>query len=109
MEVRRLEGVSFVTTDAVLVEFLTYFSSHGKLIRRAASDYVSELRSDPSITVVPQTPILFDGGLDLYRRRSDKTYSMCDCMSMVVCTERQITEVLTADRDFAQEGFNVLL
>ncbi len=93
----------------MLVEFLTYFSAHGVLIRGAASDYISVLKTDPLLTIVPQTPALFDAGLDLYRRRPDKTYSMCDCMSMVVCTQHQITDVLTADRDFEQEGFKLLL
>jgi len=34
---------------------------------------------------------------------------MCDCMSMVVCAERGITDVLSADRDFEQEGLTLLL
>jgi predicted nucleic acid-binding protein len=34
---------------------------------------------------------------------------MVDCMSMVLCRERGIREVLTADRDFEQEGFTILL
>lgn len=93
----------------MLVEFLTYFSAHGSAIRRAASDYIGVLKTDPLVTVIPQTPDLFDAGLDLYRRRPDKSYSMCDCMSMVVCTQHQITDVLTADRDFEQEGFKLLL
>lgn len=79
------------------------------MIRRAASDYISALTTDPLLTVVPQTPTLFDAGLELYRRRPDKSYSMCDCMSMVVCAERGITDVLSADRDFAQEGLTLRL
>jgi len=105
----RLKNTGFVTTDAVLVEFLTYFSAHGTSIRRAASDYISVLKTDPLLIVVPQTPALFGAGLDLYRRRPDKSYSMCDCMSMVVCTERGISDVLSADRDFEQEGLTLLL
>ncbi len=34
---------------------------------------------------------------------------MTDCMSMVVCTERGITDVLTYDHDFVQEGFRALM
>lgn len=108
-EILRSENTGFVTTDAVLVEFLTYFSAHGRSIRTAASEYVSLLKADSLLTVVPQTPALFDAGLELYRRRPDKTYSMCDCMSMVVCAQQKISDVLTADRDFEQEGFKILL
>ncbi len=34
---------------------------------------------------------------------------MTDCISMVVCRERGITDVLTYDRDFEQEGFVAML
>ena len=65
--------------------------------------------ADERVTIVPQTPALFAAALELYRRRPDKTYSMCDCISMVVCGERAITDVLSADRDFEQEGLSLLL
>jgi len=41
--------------------------------------------------------------------RLDKSYSFVDCASMVICKERGIEEVLTADHDFEQEGFRILL
>lgn len=34
---------------------------------------------------------------------------MTDCMSMAICRAEDIIEVLTADRDFQQEGFTILL
>ena len=34
---------------------------------------------------------------------------MTDCMSMVICRNEKIDEVLTADHDFEQEGFAILL
>ncbi len=61
------------------------------------------------MSIVAQTPTLFAAGVALYRRRLDKSYSMVDCMSMVVCRERGLQDVLTADRDFEQEGFTILL
>jgi predicted nucleic acid-binding protein len=101
--------VSFVTTDAVLVEVLTHQSGFGPGARHGASLLVDELITNRRIDIVPQTPALFAAGLSLYRRRLDKSYSMVDCMSMVVCRERRIKDVLTADRDFEQEGFTILL
>jgi predicted nucleic acid-binding protein len=108
-ELLRREGVRFVTSEAVLIEFLTYLSAHGEWIRDAAVRYVEELRSDPLVTIIPQTPALFDASFDLYRRRRDKTFSMVDCIGMVICRQQNITDVLTADNDFAQEGFTLLL
>jgi predicted nucleic acid-binding protein len=47
--------------------------------------------------------------MDLYRARLDKQYSVADCCSMLICRDRGITDVLTHDHDFAQEGFTILL
>lgn len=99
----------FVTTEAVLVEVLTRLSKGGAHLRASAADFVRRLWDDPRLSILPQESALFFGGLDLYRRRLDKNYSMTDCMSMVVCRERGISDVLTADHDFEQEGFTVLL
>ncbi|HAH56357.1 MAG TPA: hypothetical protein DCM02_14015 [Flavobacterium sp.] len=38
-----------------------------------------------------------------------KTYSLCDSVSFIVMREQGITEALTTDRHFEQEGFNRLL
>ena len=66
-------------------------------------------RRDPATTIVRQTPELFDRALDLYRRRPDKGYRLIDCTSMVVCRDLGITDVLTRDAHFEQEGFRRLL
>ena len=59
--------------------------------------------------VIPQTPTSFASGFELYARRLDKEYSLTDCISMQTMRERGITEVLTHDHHFAQEGFIVLI
>ncbi len=100
------DSVDFVTSEAVLTEFLASFSRRTQL-RTDAAAYVDAVRM--SMAVVPSTTALFEAGLDLYRRRPDKTYSMVDCMSMVLCRERDIQDILSADRDFEQEGFKLLL
>jgi len=41
--------------------------------------------------------------------RLDKTYSLCDSVSFVIMRQRQITEALTTDKHFEQEGFIRLL
>jgi predicted nucleic acid-binding protein len=68
-----------------------------------------EAMKHSGIEVLPQTIQSLLRGLDLYKARSDKSYSLTDCISMVTMRERSITDVLTHDRHFAQEGFNVLL
>ena len=48
-------------------------------------------------------------GLNLYKKRSDKEYSLQDCISMVVMRKESITEILTSDHHFEQEGFTILM
>lgn len=99
----------FVTTEAILVELLTRMAGLGPDARALAVRFVSRALVDPQVLVVPFSSDLFAEALDLYRRRPDKTYSMTDCMSMAVCREHGITDVLTSDHDFEQEGFTILL
>jgi predicted nucleic acid-binding protein len=99
----------FITSEASLIELLTFFSNKGPHMRDEVAAYVTRLRSAPQTLVIPQTPALFDAAFELYRRRRDKTYSMVDCIGMVICREQGIVDVLTADDDFAQEGLRVLL
>ena len=64
---------------------------------------------DPALIVVPQSRQTFLAGLTLYEARKDKEYGLTDCVSMVTMRREGITEVLTHDDHFAQEGFTKLL
>jgi predicted nucleic acid-binding protein len=78
-------------------------------MRTRAIDFVANLANDSRAIIVPQTSSLFTAGFELFQRRADKLYSFTDCMSMAICHERGIMEILTADHDFEQEGFRILL
>ena len=67
------------------------------------------IRSDPNIQVVEQTHHSFIDGLIRYANRLDKGYSLQDCVSMNVMESEGVTEVLTNDRHFEQEGFTILM
>jgi predicted nucleic acid-binding protein len=43
-----------------------------------------------------------------YGARPDKGYSLVDCISMQTMGQEELTEVLTNDRHFEQEGFRAL-
>ena len=45
----------------------------------------------------------------LYQARPDKGYSLTDCISMEVMRREGLSEVLTNDEHFTQEGFTCLL
>jgi predicted nucleic acid-binding protein len=101
--------IELVTAEPVLVEVLAFMAESGPRGRNAALEVVDDAKRAPNVTVIPQTHELFEAGLALYRRRPDKGYSLTDCMSMAICRDRGIEQVLTHDRHFAQEGFEVLL
>ncbi len=104
-----LTGNSFITTDAVLTEVLNYVSGYQAEARNRAVRFAQAVLNRPDIETVPSSRELFLAGVDLYAARLDKGYSLTDCSSMVVMREQNISEVLTHDRHFAQEGFIVLL
>lgn len=102
-------GAHLVTTEAVLGEVLNFYAAFRTEMRQAASGTVQDVLADDRIDVVPSSHSTFMDGLELYVARSDKDYSMVDCISMQVMRSRDLSDVLTHDQHFSQEGFNVLL
>ena len=98
-----------VTTEAVLVEVLNFFSAFRTEMREAAAETVQDILDDDRIAVIPSSHRTFMDGLEFYEARSDKNYSMVDCMSMRVMRDQDLRDVLTHDQHFEQEGFTALL
>ena len=63
---------------------------------------------NPDVQVIPQSRSSFLAGLDLYKTREDKTYSLTDCIAMETMRRESVDGVLTNDRHFTQEGFRAL-
>ena len=97
-----------VTTEEILAEFLTFFADKGTYWRSRAIKTVRGIRSDESIRVVPQTSESFNIGFELYAARPDKGYSLTDCIAMETMRQGGMSEVLTNDRHFTQEGLRPL-
>lgn len=106
---QRLGPVRLVTTDEVLTEFLAALSQGRPALRLGAARIVRTILANPNVHVVPQSRASFREGLERYEARSDKAYSLQDCVSMNVMEAESITDILTNDRHFVQEGFNVLM
>ena len=79
-----------VTTDEVLVEFLTFFTAPEPM-RRKAVVIAQAILNDPGVRVIPQTRDSFLLGMQLYARRPDKRYSLTDCISMQTMRSQGIT------------------
>jgi uncharacterized protein len=97
-----------VTTDEVLTEYLTFFATAPEQFRRGAAESVERILASSVVRVIPQSRGSFLAGLHLYRARPDKGYSLVDCISMQTMRGEGLTEVLTNDRHFEQEGFRAL-
>ena len=104
-----LGDAHFVTTEAVLIEVLNFFSGYKPTIKHKVARAIHEILNDEDSEVVFHTHDQFLNALKLYESRLDKGYSLTDCISMNVMRERGISEVLTHDHHFAQEGFVVLI
>ena len=92
----------------MLTEYLTFFASAPSPARREAAEIVEDLLTSSIVRVIPQGRNSFRSGLQLYRDRPDKGYSLVDCISMQTMRREGLTEVLTNDRHFEQEGFRAL-
>lgn len=109
MEISRsIAPEKIVTTDEVLAEYLTFFSSASAAIRNRVGRNVAALIDSAEVRVIPQSRGSFLAGLELYRARPDKGYSLTDCVSMQTMKSEGLTDVLTNDRHFEQEGFRAL-
>jgi predicted nucleic acid-binding protein len=96
-----------VTSDEVLTEFLAYCASD-QMLRRIAGPAVNRLVNNSDIRIIPQSRNSFLDGPALYNARLDKGYSLVDCISMQTMRREGLTEILTDDRHFEQEGFRAL-
>src|ERR1017187_5510805 len=86
-----------ITSDLVLVEFLNYACSLGLMMRIEAALAWDDLKSNPSVLVIPTSPELLQSAVTLYRKNSDKYWYLTDCASFLIMKERKISEALTSD------------
>ena len=97
-----------LTHSYVLAEFTTLAYQRG-LPRSAALEFVHRLLNAPRVQTIWVDESLHRRGLALLEARPDKAYSLCDAISFVLMRERSITDALTTDHHFDQEGFTRLL
>jgi predicted nucleic acid-binding protein len=96
-----------ITTLAVALEIGNALS--GQKYRKVSANLLEALNDDKTIEVLPVSEELYRDGLRLYKDRSDKGWSLTDCISFLVMMDRGLTDALTTDRHFEQAGFRALL
>jgi predicted nucleic acid-binding protein len=100
-------GGKLITTLWILTELADALA--GVEERRTFVDFFDTIADDASVEIIPADSQLFSAGMDLYRTRLDKEWSLTDCISFVVMRDRAMTEALTGDKHFKQAGFIPLL
>ena len=107
LEIMGQGELEVVTTIAVLMEVADAMSAPARLGICAA--FLEDLATQPQTTIGQLDEALYQRGLQLYRQRADKDWSLTDCVSFVTMADEGLTDALTGDHHFEQAGFTVLL
>lgn len=97
-----------LTTNYVLDEFVALALTRG-LSREKTLVFSEEILNDETVEIFWVNKELHAEAVELLKKRLDKEYSLCDAVSFVLMRTRGITEALTTDKHFEQEGFDRLL
>jgi uncharacterized protein len=101
------EGKPILTTEWVLTEFLN--AMQRPPARTLASQMTEQLRQSKRVQIIEASTADWHAGYTLYQSRPDKAWSLVDCISTHLCQQQSIREVFTADRNFLQAGYLILL
>lgn len=101
-------AIARVTTNYVLAEFVPLAQVRG-FPRMQNIRFAQRILDSAEIEIIWVDENLHRKAVALLEHRPDKNYSLCDAASFVVMREREITEALTTDKHFEQEGFVRLL
>jgi predicted nucleic acid-binding protein len=97
-----------LTHNYVLAEFVALAQAR-RLPREESLAFADEILVDPEIEVVWVDSTMHKEAMQFIRSRLDKTFSLCDAVSIVLMQQRGIGEALTTDHHFDQAGFRRLL
>lgn len=108
------KALNFETTTRPLVTTAWVLTEVGDALASPANRPVflkllETLNSSPDARIIGPTQELFDCGVELFRLRPDKDWSLTDCISFEAMRAEKIADALTGDHHFEQAGFRVLL
>jgi uncharacterized protein len=97
-----------LTTNYVLTEYTALAQARGIPLREIIK-FSIRILDDEEIELVWVNENLHRQAVELIEKREDKTYSLCDAVSFILMRQRGISEALTTDKHFEQEGLIRLL
>lgn len=109
---RRLAGLAdeageLWTTEAILLEVGAVF--RGPAQRHIAARIWDELHRDTRCHVASISGSLLERGMELFRNRPDKAWTLADCTSFVLMGDHDLTDAPSCDQHFVQAGFRAFL
>lgn len=114
-DARHTEAVTYfnstsfhLTHSYVLAEFVPLCRTRGLDVSKALV-FAEDLIANLHVEVVWVNKELHRSAVAFLRNREDKDYSLCDAVSFILMRSHGITDALTTDRHFEQEGFTRLL
>lgn len=100
------EQRAILTTEWVLTEFLS--GAARPPLRALAVESVHRGWRSTRYEVIPLNREDWQRGFEFYESHADKSWSLVDCLSILVCRARNITDVFTGDHHFEQAGLNAI-
>jgi uncharacterized protein len=100
-------GIRLITSQAVVLEIGAALSKLS--FRQAAIRIIEAMQDDPLIEIVTLDTNRIRRAFDVFKHRTDKEWSLADCISFEIMHERGLTEALTPDEHFSQAGFTALM
>jgi predicted nucleic acid-binding protein len=92
----------------VIAEYVALANAR-RFPRASVLDFVVDLSGSPDIETAWVDESIHRAAVELLTLRQDKTYSLCDAVSFILMRQQRVSEALTTDRHFEQEGFVRLL
>ena len=96
----------FVTTSFIFDEVVTFFNSRG--FHSLAVSWGDRLLQSQKLELIEVDNQLFLDGWNYFKRYSDKSFSLTDCIYFVVMKRFGLEIALTFDHHFLQAGFSKL-
>lgn len=97
-----------VTHSHVMSELIP-LATVRKVPRPKTLAFAAEVIDSPRVEMIWVDEELHRDGMALLVARPDKSYSLCDAISFVIMRRLGLTDALTSDKHFEQEGFVRLL
>jgi uncharacterized protein len=95
-----------ITSEWVLTEFLG--GAARPPLRLLAIESVRRALASPRTEVIYANHSDWRQAFEIYESHADKSWSLIDCLSILICRTKNITDVFTGDRHFEQAGLNAI-